>query len=763
MSIRQHITCTATAILIAAAAFATPAYAVDNSESLARAVPGDVFLCITGQQNPERAFLDEYWSDVFDTLIDTGIGTDLMKLFTGIMDEEQRAEFDRLKNLGTELFNRVDWEALYSREMVFAERFTTYPGQPQFYIGPPEMIMLADVEPAKAEQNYDGLAQILVTLADEINKLAGESAVAITRSEPHERPTTTLSVPGLPPEAPRIWLAVARQDNTLIVAFGQKLFEESLALLSGESSASSITRDPRYQAAFAKLPPAEDSRVFFDLQAMLTPYRNMAQHLPEQIARGSADDIIINSTKSGPAHDLNTQAWDAADEGNYQRGLELVQQAYEIAPEDARVLYYLACFHARTDQKEQALDYLERAVAGGFYCPAHIRRDPDLQSLRNDPRYDSAVVSAKQHASEIATKNASEWAGRVTTTANRLLDAVGMIDYVASTEQTDGYTVRSESLAVLVPNAGQRPFYPVIAARKPSDDLLRFLPKETLSFSATNGPDLDALHIFLRDTVRQFGPEGEAALAWWASFQQQIGFDLERDVLSWLDGDSLSVTLDDGQQWAMFIRVSNEALAREKAGQAVQFFTEQVTQLAAQMPALNMLSATAFPLDDERLPEFQSLRFVMVPQPVVWGVSQGYLIMGSSADAVVRCLDTAAGKHPDIRQNRRLMAQAIMPEGAFDMCSLTDLRSAGDDAAEAIGIVTMISGMAGTFIPEPEARQMLGRIAAMLSKLVPVVKQINFYKSSASCTTFDGQAWHTRTATHYFAPDERPSPTPDIP
>ena len=43
----------------------------------------------------------------------------------------------------------------------------------------------------------------------------------------------------------------------------------------------------------------------------------------------------------------------------------------------------------------------------------------------------------------------------------------------------------------------------------------------------------------------------------------------------------------------------------------------------------------------------------------------------------------------------------------------------------------------------------------MLAKLTPVVRKIDFYKSTATCTTFDGHSWHTQTVTHYVSPAER--------
>ena len=58
-------------------------------------------------------------------------------------------------------------------------------------------------------------------------------------------------------------------------------------------------------------------------------------------------------------------------------------------------------------------------------------------------------------------------------------------------------------------------------------------------------------------------------------------------------------------------------------------------------------------------------------------------------------------------------------------------------------------------IPEPQIRKILGKVLGMAAKLGPVLAKIDFYKSSGSCTTFDGKSWYARTVTNYQSPSER--------
>jgi hypothetical protein len=168
-----------------------------------------------------------------------------------------------------------------------------------------------------------------------------------------------------------------------------------------------------------------------------------------------------------------------------------------------------------------------------------------------------------------------------------------------------------------------------------------------------------------------------------------------------------------------------------------------------------MLSLYTSPVADKRLSGFQNVHIAFSPKPAVWGIADGYLIIGSSADAAALCMETSRGEHPGIHENARLMNEVLIPEGPFSAVSLIDSRRFGENFAEGLGIVSTVGGIVSAMIPDDEARPILGKITGILSKLTPVVLKIDFYKSTASYTTFDGLTYYTRTVTHYFSPEER--------
>jgi len=496
-----------------------------------------------------------------------------------------------------------------------------------------------------------------------------------------------------------------------------------------------------------------------DLESLRTEpkYQAALSRATELALEHSVEDVAINAAKTGEVFSLRMQVRQARAENDYQRGLELITQAYAVAPKDSMVLYVSACFHALLGHEGKALDFLEDAVDAGFYCPLHMAQDSDLDSVRSHRRYKAALDKSRQSAAKLASQNQDKKVAVVKRLIDRVADAVGILDYSATIETTSGYATRAESIIALVPDAKDSPIYSLFGNRRQLTDFDRYLPRETVSFSVSGGLDLGELYKFVQDSFQLAGPKGEELLGKWNGIQQMLGLDFQEDVIGWIDGDSINVTLaDGGSVWMM--KVTNEQVAREKVAAAIEFSSTKLGEAVAKNPmmaGLGMLSLRTSPLEHEQLEGFQNLHFAMLPQPPVWGVADGHLIFGSSADAVALCIATARGDHPNIRSNARAMREAIVPSGPFTSVTLTDKRHLGDELMGLAQGISMATGMMGAFVPKPELRPVLAKVSAMLGKLAPVARKIDFYKSTATSTTFDGQAWRSRAVTHYFSPAER--------
>ena len=134
----------------------------------------------------------------------------------------------------------------------------------------------------------------------------------------------------------------------------------------------------------------------------------------------------------------------------------------------------------------------------------------------------------------------------------------------------------------------------------------------------------------------------------------------------------------------------------------------------------------------------------------IYGFADGFVIIGSSENAINRCLRTARGESPSVRENKRFQEEGLMPPGPVTAISFADKSQMGQQLAQLMGMLGMIGQMVP--MPEGEGAQVVRTIFNMLQKLAPAVARINFYQSEASVSTFDGRIYRTETVTNYKKP-----------
>jgi adenylate cyclase len=89
------------------------------------------------------------------------------------------------------------------------------------------------------------------------------------------------------------------------------------------------------------------------------------------------DDVRAVYMKSGSFFGL----------GDHAQALEWSDRALSMDPEEPSVLYNVACNYALLNEKEKALDCIEKAFHKGFGHKEWMEHDPDFLSIRNHPRF----------------------------------------------------------------------------------------------------------------------------------------------------------------------------------------------------------------------------------------------------------------------------------------------------------------------------------------------------------------------------------------
>jgi len=391
------------AMVFIASAVVTPTMWAEEERTLAHLLPNDVFLYVHETKNPERAFLDGYWGEVFSALAESGLeedAIDLIGTLIGLAGGDGMDEFMRLKERAQRLIDGVDWEGLGGGESVFAERFPPVINfsEKKPPIMMPQMVIILRGTPGGAEKNFEGLSAILDAMADEINKAAGRELLVVERKTWMGAKVAGINLLGRLPGAPSMPITLALRDDLVLIGVRDGLIDDVLAFLDGSSKKKALADDKRFQAGFAMLPEAEDYMTFFDMQSMLHSLRTTADVLVRTLS--GPNDVTLHADMGANINGLAGKAVAAYQSGDYQKALALVGEAHKIDPKNSVILYNLACFNACAGNKDEALTWLAKAIEGGFHAPRKISSDADLFVLHDEPRYEQLL----DRAAELALK-----------------------------------------------------------------------------------------------------------------------------------------------------------------------------------------------------------------------------------------------------------------------------------------------------------------------------------------------------------------------
>lgn len=316
-----------------------------------------------------------------------------------------------------------------------------------------------------------------------------------------------------------------------------------------------------------------------------------------------------------------------------------------------------------------------------------------------------------------------------------------VFDYTLCVRRTEGMQEVKTGVTKVLADAAGTPLVRALTQRKPFDRFDRFIPADANGFWESTTVDLGLLYNTALEFIKQEVPgDGPELIARWDALQDTFGFNLNRDLFSWLSGEMVTVNLPGraGSQmnFVVMVRTKNPELAWKKVSGWLDALHRRFGQVMVNpAPAVNAEGFRSV---------FHPMMMMMQVQPVI-GMYEDWLMIGTRAKDVNRCLAAARETEPGIRENARFQREGLPARGPVTGAAFTDLSSQGEELALVFG---MLGGAAASFPATDDMRQ-IKTAMTLVSRLAPVMAKIDFQSSSASVSRFTGDAWHSRVLLTY--------------
>jgi len=330
---------------------------------------------------------------------------------------------------------------------------------------------------------------------------------------------------------------------------------------------------------------------------------------------------------------------------------------------------------------------------------------------------------------------------------DKLLGHLDMIDYVASVQHTEGFTNLSDSLAKLKPTAQASGLYPVFANQPAVTEYHSLVPGDALSFSVSAGIDFHALYKFVENFVAKEIPEGATLLEEWQEVQEEVGLNLDAEVLSPLGGGFVFYTVPAAVPNPMR-PADTVVMLKAKDRASLQALVDKgLERLREHCEAENIMFNVS-PVAGTDPYVFKSVMFQFLPmlQPC-YGFVDDYLVITTSSGAAGKLALLKQGKAPNVLTNPNVQ-KLRPPKGPVCSVDYTNLQSEIQQQAQVVGMMGMQMMAIRSFLPQMADAGLVEKVLLLVPRLAPVIQAFDFLEHELTSSTFDKQAgtWRVRKA-----------------
>ncbi|HVS01456.1 MAG TPA: protein kinase [Thermoanaerobaculia bacterium] len=177
----------------------------------------------------------------------------------------------------------------------------------------------------------------------------------------------------------------ARREFEEAIRLDPKLFEAYYLFARALFAQGELEEAAAMFAKAAEINPEDYQAPFFEAQAHAGAGKPEAAERAYRHALETVERHLELHPDDARAVYLGASGWIHL--GDRDKGLEWAQRAVAIDPHNPATLYNVACTYAQLGQVEHAIDCLEESVVNGMSEIGWLEHDPDLDPLREEPRF----------------------------------------------------------------------------------------------------------------------------------------------------------------------------------------------------------------------------------------------------------------------------------------------------------------------------------------------------------------------------------------
>lgn len=328
-------------------------------------------------------------------------------------------------------------------------------------------------------------------------------------------------------------------------------------------------------------------------------------------------------------------------------------------------------------------------------------------------------------------------AERAASLVELVFDEISVPDYEVTVEYTEGNHNRSATYGKVLPGTENKLLAKMLGSGQPFQSWQTWVPAEALSFSLTTGVNLHPLYETAISVVKERFPEAQDALNQFEKLQADHDVYLDRDILQAFSGECVSVSLPaatasalGGQDSVIAVRCQKPDRIRELLHRAVDALKQQPFAKAQQLELAKCEKLEGFE-------EFSALLLNAFGAKPVIGFRDGWMFLGSNAQAVEKVLAAKAPQAKTIADTEAFQRLNLKVEGPVDSISYTNLAESIRNAAKMLNqagaVAQLVIGMVGGQA-DAEDLKPVQEVLGLLPSLARIVAKFDFLEARMSVT-----------------------------